>query len=177
MAVRINLLPEEKRVSGDLAQVLRIGRMLSVISLAGFLVFGFGLGAFFIFSSIQLNSVNKNNDSLKSQVSTLETSESRLVLLKDRLSKVKKIENLPSSIDDLNKFNTTLDALGGSTSLNELDIENGKITTTANFSSYQDLNSFIQSLSSNTAFSQVDVPSFGFNPSTGYLVNVSIEQK
>lgn len=177
MAIKVNLLPTERRVSGGVAQFLRISRMLGVIALAGFLVFGLGLAAFFIVSSIELNGLNSSNNSLKTQLSSLGTTEAQLVVLKDRIAKIKIAEGIPSSTKNLVDFDSYLSALSGTTSISELDVNPVKITTSLVFTSGSDLTAFTKALSASTTFKNVSFASFNFNPTSGYLVSVEVTAK
>lgn len=177
MPIKVNLLPNELRVSGGVAQFLRISRMLGVIALAVFLVFGIGLGAFFAISTIELNNLNSTNDSLKSQLSVLSKTEAQLVVLKDRIAKIKIAEAIPSATKNLSDFNPFLSTLSPSTKVGELDVDPSKITVSMVFGSNSDLNAFVNSVSAATVFQNVTVSSFSFNPASGYLIGISIKSK
>lgn len=177
MAIKLNLLPPEYAVSTGLSRILNVTRMLGVIALAAFLIFGVGIGAFFIISSIQLSGLNSSNNSLKSQILAQSQTESQVVLLKDRVKKIKLALNQPSSIKNLTNINPYLSVLGASSSVGELDVDATKMTATVNFKSNTDLSNFIQSITSSTAFKNVTETSFGFNPLSGYLIGISFESK
>ncbi len=177
MAIKVNLLPVDKRVGKDLQRVLTVTRMLGVIFLALFIVFGLGVTAFFILSSIQLSSLNQTNGSLTSQISGLETSETQMVLLKDRIAKIKTVKNLPSAIANLDKINPVLTTLSAESPVAELDITPVKISTSINFKSNTDLSNFLKNISSSKVFKSVTMTSFSFNPATGYLVSLDIAAK
>ena len=177
MPIKINLLPAELKVSGTMGQMLRISRILGVISLAVFLVFGLGLGAFFIISSIQLNSLNSANDSLKSQLTTLKTSEAQLVVLKDRIGKIKLAQNIPTAVKNLTAFEPLVSSFSGSTVVSEIDIETAKVSTSINFKSNSDLTAFVKAISTAAIFRSVTFSSFSFSPAGGYLLGVTAVPK
>lgn len=177
MAIKVNLLPTELVLSGGINKVLRLTRMLGVISLAGFLIFGLGLAAFFIISTFQLNSLNSGNAGLKTRITGLESSEQKMILLKDRIAKIKTVQGFPTISKNLDNIEPVLGTLATGTAVNELDIDPTKVATTINFKSTGDMASFIKSLSSQTAFPSVILSSFGFNPASGYLVTVSFLSK
>jgi|GEM_PF-1371342 len=176
-SINLNLLPTELKVSTGLSRSLRSIRMLGVIGLVGFLVFGLGLIGFFVFSSFQLSNLNSQNDTLKGQLTTLSTSETQLVLLKDRIAKIKIVQGLPTSDKNLTNFRKYISGLSGSSTVNELDVDPGKITAAIDFRSNSDLTTFLTSLSENTEFKVIDLSSFGFNPATGYLVSLTVTPK
>lgn len=171
--MKINLLPTEQRVGKELQRILRITRILGVISLAGFFVFCLGLAGFFVFKSIQLNNFKSINASLTSKIAGLETSETKMVLLKDRLGKIKALQNVPTSVRNLDGINSLLDLTGASSTVNELNVTPSKVSASVNFRNNTDLDAFISGVSASKSFQTVNLSSFSFNPITGYLVSIT----
>lgn len=176
MAVNINLLPGELKVSTGLSRVLAIVRMIGVIGLAAFLIFGLGLAAFFIFSSIELNGLTTTNTNLKNQLNSLSATQSQFFLIKDRVAKIKAAQAVPSVTTDLTDF-VPFVASFQSSKLNELDFSTGKISATISFGSNKELSDFINAISTTDLYKTVNVTTFGFNPVGGYTVNMDITTK
>jgi Tfp pilus assembly protein PilN len=174
MTIRINLLPPEYAVSGPLGKLLKTTRMLGVIALGAFLVFALGLAAFFIFSSFQLRALKANEDKLKSDIASSETSEQQIVLLKDRLAKVKIAQSTQSGVKNLEKIDPFIAGLSGSTILTELDVDSQKVDLSILFKSNNELSTFLKTLTDSKVFQSVVLTSFGFNPLTGYLVTIRL---
>lgn len=177
MAVKLNLLPSEYAVGTGLSKALGITRMLGVIGLAAFLIFGIGMGAFFLISSGELNSLKTNNDSLKSQILAEATSEQQLVLLKDRVKKIQTALGLPSSIKNLTSIDSILPTSSESFTLSELSVDTTKIALNATLRSNADLSTFMKSLAGVMDFKFVTLSSFAFNPTSGYSVGVTFGNK
>lgn len=176
MAIKLNLLPVEKRVGKGLQRVLRITRMLGVIALGTFIVFGLGLGAFFIFNSVRLNNLNSANSALEGKIAALETSETKMILLKDRVGKIRTLMNIPSAIVNLDIINGIISPVSAA-NINELNVGTAKISTTLRFESAGDIGIFLKGLSESDAFQSVSITTFSFNPVGGYLVGVAIVTK
>jgi len=172
MAIKMNLLPPEYVVSGAVGKVLSISRSLGVILLAGFIIFIIGLAGFFIISSIQLNSLTKRSDTLKAQISTREQSEQQLVLLKDRLKKIKTAQGMPSSDKNLSNLDPIIAAIPPNASLTELSADTQKVDVSISFRNNADLANFLKSISQIKTFKSALMTTFGFNPTSGYLVSV-----
>lgn len=177
MAIKINLLPTELKVSGGMAKFLSISRILGVISLAVFLVFGLGLAGFFIVSTIQLNGLNSANDALKTKLTSLKTSEAQLVVLKDRLGKIKLAQSIPTAVKNLTLFDPFVSAIPAPSVVSEVDLDAIKIATTINFKTNTDLSNFVKAISDSKIFRSVVFSSFAFNPAGGYLVSVTATPK
>lgn len=174
MAVKINLLPPESTVSGPLAKILKITRTLNVIFLGAFIIFALGLAGLFIFSTLQLQSLTSTQNQIKSQISAQETSEQKLVLLKDRLGKIQIVKGVTSSLKSINDVDPFVDLLVGSSTLIELDVDSQKTDLSVLFKTNTDLSSFVKSMTDSKVFKSVILSSFGFNPASGYLVSLHI---
>lgn len=174
MAIKINLLPPESTISGPVAQMMKVARMLNVIFLGVFLVVGFGLGVFFVVSSLQLQDLNATNNKLKGQITAQETSEQQLVLLKDRLAKIQTVKNLPDTTKNMVKVDPFIRELVGNTSLTELEVDAQKTDLSVLFRTNSDLTNFLKSMSDNKVYKSSILSSFGYNPSSGYLVSVHL---
>lgn len=177
MAIKLNLLPPETRATGTLAKVLNTTRMLGVIGIAFFLVFTLGISAFFILSTVTLNGLNSNIGSLKSQIAALETTETQVVLLKDRIGKINTALNLPNSIKNLDVVNPVISNLSPSTSLSELDVDTQKVDISMIFTSNADTSAFIKSLSDSQNFKTATLTTFSYSPGGGILVGVRLIPK
>lgn len=177
MAVKLNLLPPGAGVTGRLGKFLNTTRMLGVISLAFFLVFALGISAFFIFSTATVSSLNRDVDALKSQISTLETTETQAVLLKDRLGKIKTALNLPSSVKNLDAAAPLISNLSPTASLNAFDVDPQKADLSIVFTTTSDTSAFIKSLSVSKNFTTATLMSYSYSPSGGILVGVRLIPK
>ena len=172
MAIKLNLLPPEYAVSKGLTRLLKTTRMLGVIGLAGFVVFALGLTGFFIFSSFELRNLKAENDSFKGQITALNTSEQQVVLLKDRLKKIKTMQTIASSAKNLTSIEPLITAIGQDTTLTELSIDPQKVETSVLVRSNSELTAFLGNLKNSQVFKSIILTSFGFNPVSGYLINI-----
>lgn len=174
MAVKMNLLPPEYAVSGGLARVLKTTRMLGVIALAIFVVFALGLAGFFVFSSFELRSLTAGNDGLKGQITALSSSEQQMILLRDRLKKIRTVQTTASSAKNLSSVDPIVAAISGNITLTELAVDPQKVDISVVIRSNSDLTTFLKNLKSSEAFKSVVLTSFGFNPVSGYLANIRL---
>jgi len=174
MATKINLLPPGFGVTGNLGKILKAVRMVGVIGLAFFLVFGLGISIYFIVSTITFNALKSETNSLKEQVKTLQTTEQQIVLLKDRIGKINTALNFPEAIKNLDAIDPFISNLSSSASLNQLEIDPQKIELSLQFRSTADTSAFIKSLSDMKDFRSVVLTSFGYDSTNGYTVGISI---
>ncbi len=174
MAIKLNLLPSEYVVSGTLGKVLRTSRSLSVILVAAFLIFVVGLGAFFVISNLQLRNASGKEADLKSQIVAEEQSEQKIVLLKDRLKKIKTVQAMSSSLENTGNLDSLVSVLGSSATLTELSADSDKVDLSVNFKNNSDLAGFLERIGSIETFKTVIMTAFGFNPASGYLVGIRL---
>ena len=177
MPVKLNLLPPELAISKNLGSVLKTVRALGVIGIAAFLVFGLGVGVFFIISTISLGNTNANIKKLETQVSSQQKSEQQIILLKNRIAKIASIQALPSSLQSLTVIKPFLSGLSADTSVNQMSVDSKGTTLSVNFRNITDLSQFLGSFRSSNAFSSVNLTSFSFNPTTGYSLEIRAVRK
>lgn len=177
MAVKLNLLPPGVGVAGRVGKLLKIAKMLGVIAVAFFLIFTLGISALFILNTSTLNQLNSDVDSLKSKIVSLESTEQQAVLLKDRVGKIKLVLGFPSAIGNLDKVNSFVASLPPTATLSELDVDPQNVDFSVQFTSINDLSTFLRTLADTKLFPSGVLTSFGFNPATGYALSVRLANK
>lgn len=171
-AANINLLPVDLSAKSGIAKLAALLKRTSFFMLATFLVLGFLAGAFIIFFSIQLDSTNKTNQNLSAQISTLEVTEQKTVLIKDRLQKVKSLGTQKDVLSGVDAVNTITETLPSGVSLAEVNLDtSGTVQFSFNVTDSSTLVSFLANLVSQTDFKNLSIKSFSFTPVTGYLVS------
>ncbi len=176
MAVKLNLLPPEYGELKGIGRILKITRSLGVIAMAFFLVFTLGVSAFFIISSISLNNLKSNVDGLKTQIESEKTSEQQLVLLKDRLGKIKSVLGVATANTSLTAINPYITGLSADTTLSEVDVDSAKAELSLTFRSRADLSAFLKKISEGQAFGSVTLSAFTYSPESGYLVGITAKK-
>ena len=91
MAIKINLLPTDL---GPASAASKLAKNINKITLAIgilFLVMGAAGAGILIFRSIEIRSLTTKQDQLKANIKSLEATEQKLFLLKDRTQKIKTI--------------------------------------------------------------------------------------
>jgi hypothetical protein len=173
MAIRINLLPADYSLTGPAGQIVKFARPLSVILLLLFLVTTIGMGGFFLLSSMSLRSLTAGNDNLKGQVQAQNAAQQQIVLLKDRIAKIKTVQGIPTATKNLIGFDPLLGLVTGNSLVSELGVDTQKITASIVFKSNSELTNFLRSINSNTLYSSVSLATFNFSPAMGYQVSLS----
>jgi hypothetical protein len=177
MAVKLNLLPPNYALSGPIGQIVKFARPVNVILLALFIVTVVGMGGFFVFSSFSLRSLTASNDGLKKQIQAQSAAQQQMVLLKDRLGKIKTVQGVATATKNLNDINPILARLTGNSALSELNIDAQKLTATITFKSNSDLTNFLEGVGLSTNYSAITMGTFSYNPVSGYQVGLNFTKK
>lgn len=177
-ASNINLLPIDLSAKSGVAKTAALLRRVSMFGLVVFMVLGVMAGVFVVIYSIQLNSVITGNQALASQISTLEVTEQKTVLVKDRLQKIKNIEaqaDVLNSVAGLTKVDSSLPQ--GVTIADVAIDALGKTSFSFNVTDSSSLANFLGSLIVSGNYKQLTIKSFTFAPQTGYLVSFEAVSK
>lgn len=178
----INLIPVDMTVS---SKTLRLAALLNKISTIGAVVLVFllvGLISTMVYYNIQYKNILTDTESLKSKIQTLEKSEQKLVLAKDKLSKIAEVKKEDSISNDLKSFETLLGlvSLTAGSNFTEISIDADKTETSIVSSNSSALSSIMQalySLSSNklTSYKSIVMSSIGYNVSSGFLLSLVLK--
>ena len=177
MAVNLNLLPQDLRVSKGINNVIRLTRSINVILVVIFIVSIIGAGAFLIISSIRLNSIQSEITKLEQQVKAQETSEQQLVLLKDRISKISTARSYLNATKNIENINSVLTNTLSAVKIDSLSITPSKTDISLTLLSNEDLKTYLKNLKESGKFKSVDLYSFDYNKNIGYLVKVVLINK
>lgn len=176
MAINLNLLPPEYSLKKGFGRILKTTRSLTIILLVACLLLGVSLAIFLFVSFLSLGQISSNVEELKNQIKAEETTEQRLTLLKDRISKIKSVNKEATIVKSLDQIEPIISTTSG-LNLSELAITQDKIETSISFAEVTGITDFFESLTSSSSFSSIVMTSFGFNPITGYLTNLTFREK
>lgn len=173
----INLLPKEYVATSGLGKYTRFIKQFTYLGLALFLVAILGFIAFLLLSAMELRNLEADIDLLKTQVEFQKTTETRAVLLKDRLSKIKVLKQASSSENKLEKISPILSKVPIESLIEEVNLDLQKTSASLNFASVEALKSFFNDLREVNSFGQVIMKSISFTPGKGYLVSLNFQEK
>lgn len=174
--IKINLLPQELSVNKKTARVVKIIKNLNIIFLIIFIVSGAMLGVFFFLSSQKLARLQAEASEMETQIKSQQTVEQSVVLLKDRLVKIKTLDNSETAEEMLADIRPVIELLPTDAVVGELSIDSKEIDMGVSFPSSLSLGSFFSSLGRIDNFSKIRLANFSFNPATGYLVGFSFQK-
>lgn len=168
----INLLPTEFAPSARFARLANLIRTLVFVGLSIFILSTAAMVVLFLFDSISVGQSRARQEATKGVIKSLETTEQRFVLIQDRLSKAKTIMSEAGVGDALSKLKDLLPIISGGASLSGAEITPDKTKFSVTAANSSDLANFLATLVSGNYYKKVDLTSFSFSPSGGYLVSL-----
>lgn len=172
MSVKINLLPSNFTEKKGTAVIVRGLKTATIATLSIAILSALGVLSFFLINTFELKGLEDRRAATTSQLQTLQESEQKMVLVKDRLSKIKVVKSAPSAQKSLTNIDPVLTLLPTDASIGEVSMDMSKIDATFVFRDSIALSTFLDNLSESKNFSTVTLTSFGFTAQSGYLVGL-----
>ena len=177
MKKQINLIPVEMTVPTKTVKLVKILNKISIIGaiflILIILIFISGL----IYYNIEYKKSVSNVNTLKDKIITLEKSEQKLILAKDKLSKIAYIKSIDAVDDELTNF-IELKSLVSSPSAStftEISIDPKKTELSLTFPNSLDLSGALKSLPTLTKYKRIVLSSLGYSKNSGFLVSLILE--
>jgi Tfp pilus assembly protein PilN len=177
MASPINLLPVEFSPSGAAAKLAKLLNNAVFLGFTVFILVLVGGISFFLINYFSLQDFQKKQEALSTSIELLEATETRLVLVQDRLKLVKVIKSKESVISDLTTFASILPTIGGGLSLAEVDLRPNKTEFSVLATNSSELAKFMAALTAGELYKKVDLTSFSYSPTAGYSSSFETQTK
>ena len=170
----INLLPTDLSPKGSIAKVSLVIKNVSIVGLVLVVTSAVGIIAFLIITSFQIRNSNTSQDQLKANIKSLEQTEQRLVLTKDRLKYAKEILGASTSIGAIEDLDLLFSVLPEEVEIREAQISATKSEMSIVSKSSSGLTKMLVSLLTTDYYKNIKLTSFSFNANSGYVVGVSL---
>ena len=171
----INLLPIDlSNQKGTLKQADSVKKLIIVASgfFLTFVILGIGLILFF---SNQLDSSMARQSSLTQQIKTLENVEQKLILVKDRLTKINIAQAEVNATLKLETLNQILSTLPANVTLDQFTISTSSTLFTVTSKDSLGMATFLNKLVSGGLYKNVSLANFEFTPDAGYSISMATE--
>ena len=177
-ATNINLLPVDLSAKSQAARLGSFLKKATKVLIGLFSVAGLLSGIFIVVLSLQLDSVNKKNETLRQNISALETTEQKTVLVRNRLEKIKILGDKDKAIGSVAILSGIVSSLPSGVSLTDANADlSGGLTYSFNVSDSSVLPQFLGSLMANQSFSKLGIKNFSFSPLSGYKITLEAQAK
>jgi hypothetical protein len=179
MEKRINLIPSDMAVPPKTVKLTKMLNKAAVMGEILLVVLFVTLTSIFVFFFLEQKKVSERIEISKQKISELETSEQRLILAKDRLEKIARIQATPSIQDDIKNFseisNVVLNASGSA--LVEASIQNTKTELSVKSETADSLATFLEPVTKLKNFKSIILTSLGFGPASGFVSDLLIKNE
>lgn len=173
----INLIPTEMAVP---ARAVKLAKTISKISIIGSVVLFLSIlvfGSYFTYLTLENKKVAENVERLKESVVELSQNEQKLILAKDRLSKINVVKKVDSSNQHLENYRAFLnDILSiGSFQITEANLSTKGIELNLIVNDSTSLSTILKALEAINGYDRVVVSSLTFNQGSGFIANLLFE--
>lgn len=155
----INLLPSEFKPNSSVIILSKKLNNVALISLVIFLTLGIASLASVFLLRYRANSAQQTVEELSAQVSVMEQSEQRLILIKDRLTKISSIKSTANLHDTVLTFKYLYDNLPPGLQIVSTAIESKQIETNIEFDNSSDLARFLAQTVSDKRYNLIKIDS------------------
>jgi hypothetical protein len=125
---RINLLPIDLSPESSKARLSNILKKITVVGFILLIVSVLMAIAIFLINYVEMQNLSQRQNQLKKSIEALEKTEQSLVLVKDRLTKIKKVLGKETATDSIENFLFWQESLGMQVDVQETEILPEKIT-------------------------------------------------
>lgn len=169
----INLLPTEFKSSKEVVRASRTLTRVIIGMTVVLMIVGMAGGGYIYYLSGQAKSAVDRQNDLTRTVNNLQSSEQKLYLVKDRISKLASVFADRDKYTLIGKYDGLISANASSLEEIEISESNPKLSVAAADS--QNLQSFLDTISSSGDFSTAFIESIEYRESLGYVVNMQLE--
>lgn len=174
MKRQINLIPSEMTVPAKIVSLSKLLYKVSTISTIVLLLILVVLISTLVYFNFQYKNSVSNINTLKIKITDLEKSEQKLVLAKDKLSKIAYIKSINSVDDELTNFFDFKNSIASLPDLtfSETNIGTAKTETALSFQNAETLSLVLSTLTNLTKYKNIILSSLGFNATSGYSISL-----
>jgi len=172
----INLLPTDLSPKSSIARVSQVIKNASIVGLVLVIVSAVGIIAFLTVNSFQIRNSNTQQDQLKAGIRSLEQTEQRLVLTKDRLKYAEEVLGKETSVGAIEDLSSLFFSLPEEVNIREAQISATKTELSLIARNSSALTQVLASLVATDYYEKIKLTSFAFNINSGYIVSVNLSK-
>lgn len=172
MAPKINLLPTDLGPGGETVRIARVLNKSAMYTGALFLFLGLLGVVYILFQSNQIRLANDRIDGIKKNIETLQSTEQKLFLVKDRIQKAKIVYSDKNAQDLIAKLGAALSNLPTDVTIDEADVDPSSAKFAIVSKSSLGMASFLNTFTATSGFKQIVLKGFTFTPGNGYKLNL-----
>lgn len=170
----INLLPPNIKPRHSVVVVGKMLKKLVFLLVIILLVLSSVLTATFLSTSKQLSDAEKEKKELVSSVKALEQTEQRLILVKDRLSKISRLLEQESVKEEVETLKKITEIAGDGLLISNVELSSDAASVTFSTGKSSNLVNFLDHLRSLADYQKIEVVSLNYNQQSGFIMRVKL---
>lgn len=170
----INLLPADVRPKESVVKTSRIVKKLIIVVFSLFILSISVFGATYYRNLRKLKTTAGRISDLKTSISALEQTEQKLVLVKDRLSKISDVLSMPSVVGEIEILKDINDLSNSKIVIDTASLSVDNVMFTINVSDSETLVNLFSDLSNKKNYDSVEITSINYNAETGFNIGMRI---
>lgn len=175
MKTSINLIPPELTPDEKIVKIGATAKKISVFGFSLYLILGISGGSLIYILKNQVNSNHQIIAEVKANIQALAATEQKIILLKDRLTKVNDVKVEADKEDNLLKFERVMSLIPEGALLTEGSFGKGVAEASFLVSDSSSLKNLMNSLTTLDIYKQIIMTGFSFNPTLGYSISVKMQ--
>lgn len=175
---KINLIPTEMAVPTRALNLAATLNKISVFGAVAVILAALSLIAGLVYYNLQYKKSASNVESLKNKIVQLQKNEQKLILAKDKLSKISYIRSLDSVDAELTNYKAfqNLVMADSNSNISEVSIGPNKIETTVTLKDTLALTNVLSTITTLPNYKKIVLSSLAYSSATGYLINLVFNQ-
>jgi len=133
------------------------------------------VGTMFYLSN-KINTSLAEQEELKKEIVSLENTEQRLVLVKDRLDKIVKVFKQDTAADEVDILEYTVNNLPSGVAIQSIKLSGNHVTVSISAEKSSDITNFIRTHVDSKTYKQIKLISLNFDQERGYGINFRLER-
>lgn len=172
--VEINLLPHESATSKADLKMLSLAHKIAAFATGLFLILLVVGGGAYFFLANRLKDVKAEGVRLLANVQSLQSSESSLILIRDRVQKAQSAFDSRINEDYFAKQQNMLDLQSAGVDFSKSEISQGKLILEVNIANSSDMVRLFSTLLLDNDLKNLTISKLSFSPLSGYTVSMEV---
>lgn len=170
---KINLIPNEMAVPAAAVKTAKLLSKVSIIAVIILIITALSVGGLFFYFSNESTKQVARISTLKTNITNLQQNEQKLVLAKDRLAKIKIVQEAKSVNSEVTRFKDFSDMISTSGStITEANLTNKGTEVSLLSADSESLSLTLKPLATLSNYKTIVLSSLGYNPGTGFISTI-----
>lgn len=173
-AQKVNLLPLDLAPKESVVKLSNNLKKIAVLGFSLFLVAALSSLAFYFYLTNEVVRVSGQVEQKKKSIISLEATEQRLILIRDRVQKAEKVLSTSPTEKRIDSLTTLSKSFPAEITFTNVEISEDRIDLTLLAANSLALREGLNALQDSGLFKRVEMASFGLSPKSGYFISLQL---